>query len=178
MRIRTYKPQDLEAVFAIAQQAASVDGTPLPDPIAFAAWFADPALDAAANAFVMTDDDDELQTWSQAGTLEGIEGEIAAYTFLSLQQDHTGYHFLCQGTVHPAFRHQHAGNVLFVGALNRAHLLALEFDFEAEEAGLLISFSALLPSADPASPRLAARYEMQPVAEVAPPGLQLYRRAL
>ncbi|HTK07493.1 MAG TPA: GNAT family N-acetyltransferase [Ktedonobacteraceae bacterium] len=178
MRIRSYKQRDSEALLAIAQRAAEVDETTPPEPEAFAAWLADPALDATANVFVITDDDDELQTWGQAGTLEGIEGEIVGYTVLQLQQDHTGYTFLCQGAVHPAFRRQHVGSILFVGALNRAHLLALEFDFEAEEAGLPIYFSAFLPRNDPAAAHLARRFEMEPVALPAPSGLQLYRQKL
>lgn len=178
MRIRSYKQRDSEALLAIAQRAAEVDEMTPPEPEAFAAWLADPAFDAISNAFVITDDDDELQTWGQAGTLEGIEGEVVGYTVVQLKQDHTGYSFLCQGAVHPAFRRQHAGSVLFVGALNRARLLALEFDFEAEEAGLPIYFSALLPLNDPAAAHLAARYEMEPVALPAPSGLQLYRREL
>jgi hypothetical protein len=178
MRIRIYKTHDAETLLSIAQRASEVDGTTPPDPIAFLAWLADPLLDATSNAFVMTDDDDELQTWGQAGTLEGIEGEIVGYTVLQFHQDAAGYHFLCQGAVHPDFRRQYAGSVLFVGALNRARLLALEFDFEAEEAGQPITFSALLPINDSTSPRIAAKYEMEPVAEPAPPGLQLYRREI
>ena len=178
MRIRSYRPQDSEALLTIAQRAAEVDKTTPPEPEAFAAWLADPTLEATANAFVITDDDDELQTWGQAGTLEWIEGEVIGYTVLQMRQDRAGYDFLCQGAVHPACRHRRAGSILFVGALNRARLLALEFDFEAEEAGLPIYFSALLPVNDPASPHLAARYEMEPVALPAPSGQQLYRREL
>jgi hypothetical protein len=178
MRIRTFKPQDADVLFTIAQRAAEVDGTPAPDPMVFADWLADPVIDARANVFVMTDDDDELQTWGQAGTLEGIEGEVAGYTVLTMRQDEEGYHFLCQGAIDPALRRQHAGHVLFVGALNRARLLALEFDFEAEEAGLPIYFSALLPINDPGSSRLAESYEMEAVQGSAPSGLQFYRREL
>jgi hypothetical protein len=178
MRIRLYKPQDADALLDIAQSAAKVDQTIPPDPNAFVEWLSDPEVDATANAFVMTDDDDELQTWGQAGTLEGIEGEVVGYTVLLFQQKNSSYHFLCQGAVHPAYRRQYAGSVLFVGALNRARLLALEFEFEAEEAGQSIYFEALLPSNDPATPRFAAKYEMEPTTEVAPPKLQLYRRKL
>jgi ribosomal protein S18 acetylase RimI-like enzyme len=176
MRIRSYKPQDSEALLTIAQRAAEVDKTDPPEPEAFAAWLADPELEA--NAFVMTDDDDELQTWGQAGTLEGIEGEVVGYTVLQLRQDRTGYYFLCHGAVHPAFRHRRAGSLLFVGALNRARLLAMEIEFEAEEAGLPIYFAAFLPINDPATPHLAARYEMEPAALPVPSGQQLYRREL
>lgn len=177
MRIRRYKHQDSEALFTIAQRAAEADGTPMPEPEAFMAWLADPELDAPANAFVMTDDDDELQTWGQAGTLEGIEGEIVGYSVVSFRQDEAAYTFLCQGAVHPDFRRQHAGSILFVGALNRARLLALEFDFEAEEAGVPIYFTALLPLRDGAAASLAAKYEMEPT-EKAANGFQVYRREL
>jgi ribosomal protein S18 acetylase RimI-like enzyme len=176
MRIRSYKPQDSEAVLTIAQLAAAIDHTIAPEPEAFMAWLADPEIES--NAFVMTDDDDELQTWSQAGTLEGIEGEVVGYTTVQMRQDSNGYDFLCQGAVHPAFRHQHAESMLLIGALNRARLLALEIETEAEEAGLPIYFSALLPINDPVAPNLAARYAMEPAALPVPSGQQLYRREL
>ena len=134
------------------------------------------ALEADANAFVVTDDDDELNGWGQAGTLDGVEGEVAGYTIVELSQDSSGYHFLCQGTVDPRYRHQYAGRTLLVGALNRARLLAADFEFEAEQQNIPIYFEALLPMADPSSVRLATKGEMQFLGVLAELGL--YRREL
>ncbi len=128
MRIRNFRFEDIPTLWHIHQAAAQADGIAAPDEDAFVAWLTDPALAAAANAFVITDDDDEVNTWGQAGTLEGVEGEIAGYTLVQLRQEPLAYHFICQGTVHPAYRHMHAGRALFICALNCARLLAAEFE--------------------------------------------------
>jgi GNAT superfamily N-acetyltransferase len=119
-------------------------------------------MDAVSNAVVITDDDDELNPWGQAGTLDGLQGEIVGYTVVELHQDANGYHLLCKGAVHPDYRRRNAGRALIMSALNRAHTLAAEFEFEAEEAGYPIYFEALFPVRDPASARLAAKCEMEP----------------
>jgi len=95
-----------------------------------------------------------------------------------LCRDQQAYHFLCQGAVHPQFRRQGGGRVLLMGALNQARHLAEDFEFEAEQEGVPIYFGALLPVHDPAAARLAAKCEMQPTDEPAPPGMRLYRREL
>lgn len=178
MRIRYYREYDLPVLVHIQQLAAQADGLEPFSEADFISWFTSPALDPLANAFVMTDDDDELQTWGQGGNLEGIEGEIAGYTTVQLHHDEQGYHVLCRGTVHPQYRHQHAGRALLVGALNRARILFTDFEFEAEAGGMPLYFEALLPLKDPIAPLLAAKCEMQPIDEPAPKGLKLYRRAL
>ncbi|HLZ59309.1 MAG TPA: GNAT family N-acetyltransferase [Ktedonosporobacter sp.] len=175
MRIRHYRPEYLETLVQIEHQAAQSDGR---GALALEERLTDPEEDDLANVFVITDDDDEVNPWGQAGTLDGLEGEVVGYTILQLHKGEQGYHFLCQGAVHPQYRRQHGGRVLLVGALNRARVLAEEFEFEAEEAGLSIYFEALLPNNDPASARLAARCELQATTEVAPEGLILYRREL
>ena len=178
MRIRNYRQEDLPTLIHIQEQAALADSGESFSENDFVAWLANPELDVYSNLLVITDDDDELNTWGQAGTLEGIEGEIVGYTVVRVQQDQQGYHLLCQGTVEPQFRHQKAGRALLICALNRAQILAAEFEFEAEAAGLPVYFEAFLPERDPASPRLAARCEMLPTDERTDDGKRLYRREL
>jgi GNAT superfamily N-acetyltransferase len=176
MRIRTFHYEDIPALLHIQQLSAQQDGIELQEN--FESWLTDSTLDAPANAFVITDDDDELNTWGQAGTLEGIEGEIVGYTLVQVRQDDEGYHLLCRGTVHPAHRHRNAGRALLICALNRARVLAEEFEFEAEQAGIPVYFEALLPAHDPASARLAAKCEMVLAGETASNGMHLYRNEL
>ena len=178
MRIRRYRQEDLPSLIHIHGVAAQADGTETMRDTEFEAWVTDPEVDALLNAIVITDDDDELNTWGQAGTLDGLQGEIVGYTVVQLHRDVDAYHLLCQGTVHPDYRRRNAGRALLMSALNRAHMLATEFEVEAEEAGHSVYFEALLPVRDSASARLAAKCEMEPTDEPAPPGLCLYRREL
>lgn len=178
MRIRYFRPGDISTVSTIQQVAARADRVPVRSEEAFTDWFLDAERDALANAFVMTDDDDELLTWGQGGTLEGIEGEIVGYTIVECMQDADGYHLRCQGAVHPEHRRRGAGRALLVGALNRARLLASDFEFEAEAEGIPIYFEALLPGADSASPRLAMKCDLEAVDQLIIDGLQLYRMKL
>jgi ribosomal protein S18 acetylase RimI-like enzyme len=176
MRIRNYRSEYLQSIVQIQHAAAEADGTTMSSEADIAGWLQE--LEAEANAFVVTDDDDELNPWGQAGTLDGLEGEVAGYTVVRLRQDQSGYHFLCQGAVHPQHRRQRAGRTLLVGALNRARLLAADFEFEAEQEGIAIYFEVLLPAADPGSARLAAKCELQLVGEEMEQGARLYRREL
>lgn len=176
MRIRTFHYEDIPTLLEIEQQAALADGREMH--AHFVAWLTASERDALSNVFVITDDDDELNTWSQAGTLEGIEGEIVGYTLIEVSRDEKGYHLLCQGTVHPAHRHRNAGRALLICALNRARALAEEFEFEAEQAGIPVYFEALLPIHDIASPRLAAKCELIPTNEVTSDEMRLYRSNL
>ncbi|EFH80408.1 hypothetical protein [Ktedonobacter racemifer] len=178
MRIRPFRYDDIPEVLTVQCEAARVDGTEVVSAEAFEAWLRDEALDAAENAFVITDDDDELSTWSQAGTLEGVEGEIAGYTLVRLERTADAYHFICQGAVMPQQRRRRGGRLLLVGALNRARVMAYEFDYEAEQAGTPIYFEVLLPTRDEGAPHLAALCELEPTDEPAPEGFCLYRREL
>lgn len=178
MRIRRYRQEDLPGLLQVHRVAARADGTEMMNDAKFEAWFTNPGVDALANAVVITDDDDELNPWGQAGTLDGLQGEIVGYTVVELKQDANGYHLLCKGAVHPDYRRRNAGRALMMSALNRAHTLAAEFEFEAEEAGQPVYFEALFPVRDPASIRLATKCEMEPTGEPAPAGLRLYRRVL
>jgi ribosomal protein S18 acetylase RimI-like enzyme len=176
MRIRNFRREDLPALVALQQASASHDRLVMLDESTFTDWLRTTAPDTEANTFVVTDDDDEMNTWGQAGTLEGIEGEIIGYTVLHLTQDQQGYHIVCQGSVHPEHRHRHAGRALLICALNRARLISADFEFEAEQAGMHIYFEALLPARDEGSTYLAERCEMQAVDQIAVEGLILYRR--
>jgi GNAT superfamily N-acetyltransferase len=178
MRIRNFRPEDIPTLIYIQQAAAQVDKSVKMSEEEFAIWLLADTVDALSNAFVITDDDDELNTWGQAGTLEGIEGEIVGYTLIQLYQDREAYHLRSQGAVHPEHRRKNAGRALLICALNRARLIAAEFEFEAEQAGIPIYFEAWLPVDDPASDRLAAKCEMLPTDEEAPESMRLYQRDL
>lgn len=176
MRIRTFQYKDISMLIEIDQQAAQADGrTPQQD---FADWLLAPEHDPLNNVFVTTDDDDEINTWGQAGTLEGIEGEIVGYTLVQMHQDEEGYHLLCQGTVAPDQRRRNAGRALLICALNRARALAEEFEFEAEAAGIPVYFEALLPVGDATAARLAVKCELVATDETTPDGMRLYRSNL
>lgn len=178
MRVRNFRPEDLPTLIHIQQEASRADGLPVDIASTIEALFADPEQDVSSSTFVITDDDDELNTWGQGGTLDGIEGEIAGYTTMQLLQRQDGYHFFCQGTVLPAHRHHHGGRLLMVSAMNLARLVAQEFEFKEEWTGLPIYFEALFPRSDATSSLLATKCEMQPTQEPAPRGLRLYRREL
>ncbi|GHO42563.1 hypothetical protein [Ktedonospora formicarum] len=178
MRIRHLRYDDIPEIVGVQQESARVDGTVVQGDGELEAWLRDEQVNALANGFVITDDDDELSTWSQAGTLEGITGEIIAYTVVCLERDEKGYHFICRGTVTPSQRRRRAGRLLLVGALNRAREQAFEFEFEAEQEGLPLYFEVLLPSGDMGATHLAALCELEITSEPAPQGLQLYSRTL
>ena len=172
MRIRRYRLGDIPTLAHIQQAAARVDGvTPLSE-ADFEEWFAQPELQADSNVFLITDDDDELNEWGQAGTLDGLEGEVAGYTILQLRRSQHAYHFLCEGAVLPKYRRQGVGQALLISALNQARIRVFELDDRP------VYFEALLPESDPASKGLAAKFEMLPVDEPVVQGMRLYRGEL
>jgi GNAT superfamily N-acetyltransferase len=177
MRIREARPGDLVALEQLAASAAAHDGSELPTETQ---WQQRPEEGAAAGAviFVLLDDDEELNPWGPAGTLEGVEGEIIGYTVLRLLRDPEGYHFRCEGTVHPQHRRRGGGRALLVCALNRARLWATEIEEQAEQEGLALFFEAWFPQRDPAARRLAAHSDMEAVDGARHGGQQLYRRPL
>ena len=177
MRIRNYRQGDTPTLVHIQQLAAAVDGTEPLSATDFETWLTQPELEAAFNVFVITDDD-ESNEWGQAGTLEGLEGEVVGYTVLQLRRSQHAYHFLCEGAVHPGHRRRGAGWALLICALNRAQVWAAEFAFSMEQPAYPIYFEVLLPLRDPASENLAARCELQPAEERTIEGMRLYRRAL
>ena len=179
MRIRNYRPEDIPTLVQIQQLAALVDSRDASQlETSIEVQLTKPEIDARSNVFVITDDDDELNTWGQAGTLDGIEGEIVGYTMLTLYQDADAYHFVCRGAVQPQHRQRGAGRLLLVGALNRARILAADFEFEAEQAGIPVYFEALLPARATTASRLTKKCEMHAVEKVEQNGTQLYRRDL
>ncbi len=144
----------------------------------FEVWLAQPELHADTNVFLITDDDDALNEWGQAGTLDGLEGEAVGYTVLQLRRSQRAYHFLCEGAVLPQHRRRGAGQALLICALNHARIRAFEIESEAQQQGHPIHFEALLPVNDPASESLAAACEMHPVDEPVLRGMRLYRGEL
>src|SRR5258708_36960640 len=108
MRIRNYRQVDLPTLAYIQQQAAKVDGTEAMAAADFEEWLGEPELEAGDNVFVITDDD-ETNVWGQAGTLEGVEGEVGGYTGLQLRRGQQAYHFICPGAGLPGHRHAGAG---------------------------------------------------------------------
>jgi GNAT superfamily N-acetyltransferase len=177
MRIRNYRQGDTPTLAHIQQLAAAADGTEPISTTDFETWLAQPELEAEFNVFVITDDD-ESNEWGQAGTLEGVEGEIIGYTVLQLRRSQHVYHFLCEGAVHPQHRRRGAGSALLICALNRARMWDAEFAFNVEQQVFPTSFEVLLPLQDPAAENLAARCELQPTNERTLKGMRLYRRPL
>src|SRR2546430_5086020 len=177
MRIRNYRQGDTPTLVHIQQLAAAADGTEPLSMTDFETWLTQPELEAETNVFVITDDD-ESNEWGQAGTLEGVEGEVVGYTVVQLRYSQHVYHFLCEGAVHPMHRRRGAGRALLICGLNRARSWSAEFEFEAEEKESPIYFEALLPLRDPASDKLAAKCDMQPTTEPVLEGMKLYRREL
>ncbi len=177
MRIRNFRQSDIPILIDLQGLAAESDGLAMVDMIDFAAWSTYPEQGEAYTVFVITDDD-ETNEWGQAGTLEGVEGEIVGFTALSMCRDVYAYHFLCQGTIHPQHRKMNAGRALLICALNYARMVSTEFEFEAEQLGQPLYLEALLPLNDPTSANLARKCDMQPVDEPVMRGMRLYRREL
>lgn len=176
MRIRRYRLGDIPTLAHIQQAVSRIDGAEPLSEVDFEEWFAQPGLEAESNVFLITDDDDELNEWGQAGTLDGLEGEVAGYTVLQLRHSRHAYHFLCEGTVLPAYRRQGAGHSLLICALNQARIRIFELEQEGEgQQDHPVYFEALLPKSDPASDSLAAALEMQPIDEPVLKGMRLYR---
>lgn len=177
MRIRNFRQSDIPILIDLQQLAAETDGLAVEDMIDFAAWSTYPELIGDYTVFVITDDD-ETNEWGQAGTLEGVEGEVVGFTALIMLKEAYAYHFLCQGMVHPQHRKRNAGRALLICALNYARMVSTEFEFEAEQLGQPLYLEALLPLNDPASVNLARKCDMQPVDETVMRGMRLYRREL
>jgi len=178
MRIRRYRVGDIPTLCHIQQQAALVDGVEPMSEADFAAWFSQPELQPYSNVFLITDDDDDLNEWGQAGTLDGLEGEVVGFIVLQVRRSRQAYHFLCEGTVLPHFRRQGAGHALLISALNQARIRVFELEYEASQVRLPVYFETLLPQKDVASASLAEQFEMTPVDEPVLKGMKLYRTLL
>ena len=178
MRIRNYRQGDIPTLVYIQQLAAQADNVDSMSMADFEEWLAQPELQNGSNIFLITDDDDELNSWGQGDVLDGLEGEVVGFTVLQLRRSQHAYHFLCEGAVLPQHRRRGAGQALLICALNHARIRASEFEFEAQQQGFPIYFEVLLPMNDPASESLAAQCEMQPTSEPALRGMCLYRNEL
>jgi GNAT superfamily N-acetyltransferase len=175
MRIRNYRQGDIPTLVLIQQIAAQTDHVDLMSETDFEEWLAQPELGAGFNIFLITDDDDELNSWGQGDVLDGLEGEVVGYTVLQLRRSQHAYHFLCEGAVLPQHRRRGAGQALLICALNHARIHASEFEYEAQQQGFPIYFEVLLAINDSASESLAAQCEMQTTSELALKGMRLYR---
>ena len=178
MRIRNYRQGDIPTLVLIQQFAAQTDHVDLMSEIDFEEWLAQPELEAGSNIFLITDDDDDVNSWGQGDGLDGLEGEVVGYTVLQLRRSQHAYHFLCEGAVLPPHRRRGAGQALLICALNHARIRASELEFEAQQQGFPIYFEALLSVNDPASEILATQFEMQPTDDLSLKGMRLYRSEL
>src|SRR5712692_688016 len=178
MRIRNYRQGDIPTLVLIQQFAAQTDHVDLMSETDFEEWLAQPKLEAGTNIFLITDDDDDLNSLGQGDVLDGLEGEVVGYTVLQLRRSQHAYHFLCEGAVIPEHRRRGAGQALLICALNHARIRASEIEFEAQQQGYPIYFEALLPFDDPASAKLADRCDIQPTDEPVLKGMRLYRSEL
>jgi len=174
MRIRNFRQGDIPTLVHIQNLAAQEDSACLMSKSDFEEWLVRPELQAASNTFLITDDDDDLNKWSQGDVLDGLEGEVVGYTVLQFRRSHHAYHFLCEGAVLPQHRRRGAGQALLICALNHARLRASEFEFEVRQQAIPVYFEALLPVKDSASESLAAKFDMQSTDEPALKGMQLY----
>ncbi|HEY1349967.1 MAG TPA: GNAT family N-acetyltransferase [Ktedonobacteraceae bacterium] len=178
MRIRTYRPGDAPILFSMQQTAARFDGlVPLPA-AAFAQILERAIRRAGYNVFLLTDDDDELNTWGQGETLEGLEGEVIGYAILHVLQDQRAYRIFCCGTVVPEHRQRGAGHALVLCALNHARMQALDLLPRARQEGLAVYFEIAFPAGDASAERLAQMFELEQVPGEHEPGLVLYRTEL
>lgn len=178
MRIRTYRSGDLPTLVHIQQQAAQVDGLVVLSEGEFEQLLAQPEMRAGYYAFLITDDDDELNTWGQGEVLDGLEGEVVGYTILQLRKSAQAYHFYSHGAVLPEHRQRGAGHALLLCALNHARMKSIDLQVEARRQDIPIYFEVLLPSADSTTERLVDLFELDATDEEVPPGLRLYRTEL
>ena len=178
MRIRNYRQGDIPTLVSIQQLAAKTDETEAMSIDDFEEWLTQSELEAEYNIFLITDDDDDMNSWGQGDGLDGLEGEAVGYTVLQLRKSQHAYHFLCEGAVLPQHRRRGAGQALLICALNHARIRASELEFEAQQQGFPIYFEVLLPMNDPASERLATQYELLLRDVFSLKGMRLYRSEL
>lgn len=178
MRIRTYRAGDIPTLVHIQQTAAYFDGLEAMTEADLEQLLAQSMRRSGYNVFLITDDDDEINTWGQGETLEGVEGEVVGYTILQLSQSQSAYHIRSQGAVLPEQRQRGAGHALLLCALNHARMQAINFVTEARQQGLPIYFEVELPAHDPTTEPLARMFELDETDEEAQSGMRLYRTIL
>lgn len=178
MRIRTYRSGDIAALVHIQQVAARFDGLKAMSEADLTRLLAESTTRFGYNIFLITDDDDELITWSQGENLEGVEGEIVGYTILHPTADEHAYHFRCHGAVLPEHRRRGVGHALVLCAMNHARMQAIDFINEARQRNLPIYFEITLPANDASAKDLASAFELEESDETTAPGLRVYRTEL
>ena len=161
MRVRNFREVDISDIYTIQQAAHLRDALPVVGEEELRAALLDPLATAAENIFVITDDDDELQTWGEAGMLIGLEGPIIGYTWVRYLHDHEGHHFRCTGAVLPDERGKGAGRALLISALNRARYLATDIDTGTAEENEEIYFEVVFPVREQADSVLTTICELQ-----------------
>ena len=178
MRIRTYRPGDISALVQIQQAAARFDGCRIMSEHELEQLVAQSVTRSGYNVFLITDDDDELNTWGQGDTLEGIEGEVIGYTVLQPGREQHSYRFRCSGAVLPEHRQRGAGHALLLCALNHARMQSIDIVSEARRQELPVYFEVEFPIRDASVERLARTFELELASETAGLGLRLYRLEL
>ena len=178
MRIRTYRSGDIPILAHVQHIAAAFDGLEPLSEADFANLLDRSLTRRGYNVFLLTDDDDELNTWGQGESLEGVEGEVVGYTILQLSASKAAYHFRCYGTVLPEYRARGAGHGLILCALNHARLQALDFVAQARQQGTPIYFEVPLPVNNGGAERLASDFELEKSETLVTERLLLYRTEL
>lgn len=178
MRIRTYRRGDIPTLAHIQQTAARFDGLEAISESDLEQMLAQSMRRSGYNIFLITDDDDELNTWGQGETLEGLEGEVVGYTILQLDKNLHAYHIRSFGAVLPEHRQRGAGHALLLCALNHARMQSINFVAEARQQGLPIYFEVELPEHDPTTEPLARMFELEETTEAAQKGMRLYHTEL
>ncbi len=178
MRIRTYRSGDIPTLLHIQQTAARFDGLTVMSEAEFVQSLTQAMNHSGYTIFLITDDDDELNTWGQGETLEGLEGEVVGYTILQLSKSADAYHIHSQGAVLPEHRQRGAGYALLLCALNHARMQAINVVAEARQQGLPIYFEVVLPAHDPTTEPLARTFELEVTDEATPAGMRCYRTEL
>jgi hypothetical protein len=175
MRIRTYRPGDIPDLLSIQKTLALFDGLETMHAEELGSLLTAALARNGYNIFLITDDDDDLNTWGQGESLDGVEGEMVGYTILQMSRDERAYSFRCHGGVLPVHRHTGAGYALLLCAMNHARLQSLDILAYARQHAIPLYFEALLPTHDASSPRLGSIFEMERTDEAVGPGLDLYR---
>lgn len=178
MRIRTYRPGDIPILAHVQQAAAAFDGLEPMSEADFVQLLDRSITRSGYNVFLLTDDDDELNTWGQGDTLDGLQGEVVGYTILQLHKSERAYSFRCHGTVLPEQRGRGGGHGLILCALNHARMQSIDFIAEARQRDIPVYFKVPLLAGDAASECLARDLELEKSGEQASERLRVYQTEL
>ena len=178
MRIRSYRPGDIPILVHIQQAAATFDGLEPMSEADLARLLERSITRGGYNVFLLADDDDELNTWGQGDTLDGLQGEVVGYTILQLCKGERAYRFRCHGAVLPEHRGRGGGHGLILCALNHARMQSIDFIAEARQHDIPVYFEVPLLTGDVASECLARDLELEKSGEQAQTRLSLYQTEL